>query len=55
MNLASFSTVDPANGEQIEIFPFFTVKETEAALVRAEKSFKSYRKLSVHQRAGLRE
>jgi succinate-semialdehyde dehydrogenase len=53
MNSPSFSTVNPANGEQIETFPFFTVQEIEAALVRAEKSFKSYRKLSVHQRAEL--
>jgi succinate-semialdehyde dehydrogenase len=53
MNSASFSTVNPANGEQIETFPFFTVQETEAALARAEKSFKSYRNLSVHQRAEL--
>ena len=48
-----FSTINPATGEQIEEFPFFTAQETEAALVRAEKSFKSYRKLCVHQRARL--
>ncbi|MGD1087447.1 MAG: NAD-dependent succinate-semialdehyde dehydrogenase [Verrucomicrobiota bacterium] len=53
MNSSNFSTVNPATGEQIETFPFFTVQETEAALVRAEKSFKSYRTLSVHQRAQL--
>ena len=46
MNSSSFSTVNPATDEQIETFPFFTAQETEAALVRAEKSFKSYRKLS---------
>jgi len=48
-----FSTVNPATGEQIETFPFFTAQQTEAALVRAEKSFRSYRKLGVHQRAQL--
>ena len=53
MNSSSFSTVNPATGEQIETFPFFTAQQTEAALVRAEKSFKSYEKLSVHQRARL--
>jgi succinate-semialdehyde dehydrogenase len=53
MNSASFSTVNPATGEQIETFPFFTARETEAALVRAEKSFNSYRKLCVHRRAQL--
>jgi succinate-semialdehyde dehydrogenase len=53
MNSSSFSTVNPATGEQIETFAFFTAGETEAALARAEKSFQSYRKLSVHQRARL--
>ena len=53
MNSSSFSTVNPATGEPIETFPFFTAQETEAALVRAEESFKSYRKLSAHQRAEL--
>ena len=48
-----FSTVNPATGEQIETFAFFTGQQTEAALVRAEKSFRSYRKLGVHQRAQL--
>ena len=53
MNSSSFSTVNPTTGEQIEPFSFFTAQETEAALVRAEKSFRSFRKLSVHQRAQL--
>ena len=52
-NFFDFSTVNPATGEKIETFSFFTAQETEAALVRADKSFKSYRKLSVHQRAEL--
>jgi succinate-semialdehyde dehydrogenase len=53
MNSSSFSTVNPANGEQIETFPFFNADETEAALARAETSFQSYRKLAVYQRAQL--
>src|SRR5208282_128920 len=53
MNSSTFSTINPATGEQIETFPFFTGQQTEAALVRAEKSFRSYRKLGVHQRAQL--
>jgi acyl-CoA reductase-like NAD-dependent aldehyde dehydrogenase len=53
MNSSNFSTVNPATGEQIETFAFFTAQETEAVLVRAEKSFKSYGKLPVHQRARL--
>ena len=48
-----FSTINPATGEQIETFPFFTAQDTEAALVRAEKTFKCYGKLSVHKRAQL--
>src|ERR1700722_8340189 len=53
MNSSSFATVNPATGEQIETFSVFTTGETEAALARAEKSFQSYRKLPVHQRAQL--
>ena len=53
MNSSSFSTINPATGAPIETFPFFNAKETEAALVRAEKSFKSYRKMPMHHRAEL--
>jgi succinate-semialdehyde dehydrogenase len=53
MNSSGFSTVNPATGEQIETFRFFTAAQTEAALARAEKSFQSYRKLPVRQRAQL--
>ena len=53
MDSSSFSTVNPATDEHIETFTFFSAQETEAALARAEKSFKSYRKLPVHQRAQL--
>jgi succinate-semialdehyde dehydrogenase len=53
MNSSSFATVNPATGEQIETFSVFTTGETEAALARAERSFQSYRKLPVHQRAQL--
>ncbi|MGD1094554.1 MAG: NAD-dependent succinate-semialdehyde dehydrogenase [Bryobacteraceae bacterium] len=48
-----FSTINPATGEQIETFPFFTAQDTEAALVRAEKTFKCYGRLCVHKRAQL--
>lgn len=51
MTSSTFSTVNPATGEQIETFSFFTPAETDKSLVRAEKTFQSYRKLSVHQRA----
>jgi succinate-semialdehyde dehydrogenase / glutarate-semialdehyde dehydrogenase len=53
MNSSNFSTVNPATEERIETFPFFTAQQTESVLVRAEKSFKSYGKLPVHQRARL--
>jgi acyl-CoA reductase-like NAD-dependent aldehyde dehydrogenase len=53
MNSSGFSTVNPATGAQIESFSFFTAQETEVALVRAEKSFRSFRKLSPYQRAQL--
>jgi acyl-CoA reductase-like NAD-dependent aldehyde dehydrogenase len=53
MDSSTFSTVNPATGEAIETFTFFTSQETEAALVRADKAFRSYGKLSVHQRARL--
>jgi succinate-semialdehyde dehydrogenase len=53
MNSSTFSTINPASGEQIETFSFFNVKETEAVLARAENSFRSFRKLSVYRRAQL--
>ena len=53
MEPQNFSTVNPATGEQIETFSFFTAHQTEAALDRAEKTFKCYRKMCVHQRAQL--
>jgi hypothetical protein len=37
----------PSLATTIETFPFFIAGKTEAALARAEKSFQSYRKLSV--------
>jgi acyl-CoA reductase-like NAD-dependent aldehyde dehydrogenase len=51
MNSSTFSTVNPSTGEQIETFSFFTPKETEAVLVRAEQGYESFRKLSAYQRA----
>jgi acyl-CoA reductase-like NAD-dependent aldehyde dehydrogenase len=45
--------MNPATGEQIETFSFFSPKETETVLARAEKTFQSFRRMSVHQRAQL--
>jgi acyl-CoA reductase-like NAD-dependent aldehyde dehydrogenase len=53
MQSSGFSTVNPSTGEQIETFSFYNAAEIEEVLVRAEKSFQSFRKLSVYQRAGL--
>jgi len=53
MHSPTFSTVNPANEEPIEQFSYFTSAETEARLVFADKAFRSFRKVSVHQRAKL--
>jgi hypothetical protein len=53
MNTSGFATVNPATGERIETFSFYNASQTEEVLVRADKSFRSFRKLSVHQRAQL--
>src|ERR1700722_1892186 len=51
MDSSTFSTVNPATSAPIETFSFFTAKETDGALVRADKTFQSFRKVSVYQRA----
>src|SRR5580704_11322559 len=53
MNSSTFSTVNPANGEQIEAFTFFTHADVEVALDAADKTFQSFRKVSAHKRASL--
>ena len=53
MNTSSFATVNPSTGEQIERFSFYNASQTEEVLVRADKRFQSFRKLSVHKRAQL--
>src|SRR5262245_14630557 len=51
MNKERFATVNPSNGEEIEEFSYFTPAQTEEVVARADKSFQSFRKLSVHKRA----
>ena len=51
MNTSSFATVNPCTGEPIETFSFYDASQTEKVLVRADQSFQSFRKLSVHKRA----
>ena len=53
MNTSSFATVNPCTGEPIETFSFYDASQTEKVLVRADQSFQSFRKLSVHKRAQL--
>jgi acyl-CoA reductase-like NAD-dependent aldehyde dehydrogenase len=53
MNSSGFSTVNPSTGEQIETFSYFSSAETETALSRADRSFQSFRKLSLYRRAQL--
>jgi acyl-CoA reductase-like NAD-dependent aldehyde dehydrogenase len=53
MNSSGFPTVNPSTGEEIERFSFFNPAQTEAVLDRADKSFQSFRKLSLYRRAEL--
>jgi acyl-CoA reductase-like NAD-dependent aldehyde dehydrogenase len=53
MQSSGFNTVNPSTGEQIETFSFYNSSEIEEALARADKSFQSFRKVPVHQRAQL--
>jgi acyl-CoA reductase-like NAD-dependent aldehyde dehydrogenase len=53
MNKTGFTTVNPSNGEEIETFSYFTPAQTDEVVARADKSFRSFRRLSVHKRARL--
>src|SRR5262245_59436676 len=53
MSEAGFATVNPSTGEEIEAFSYFTPAQTEKVVAQADKSFQSFRKLSVHKRAQL--
>ena len=50
---SGFATVNPSTGTEIESFSFFSPAQTEEVVARADKSFQSFRKLSVHKRAEL--
>jgi len=50
---AGFATVNPSTGEEIEEFSYFTPPQIEKVIALADKSFQSFRKLSVHKRAEL--
>src|SRR5262245_59447850 len=53
MNKAGFATVNQSTSEEIEAFSYFTPAQTEECVARADKTFQSFRKLSVHKRAQL--
>jgi acyl-CoA reductase-like NAD-dependent aldehyde dehydrogenase len=53
MQSSGFSTVNPSTGEQIETFSFYNESEIEDVLIRADKSFQSFRKLAAYRRAEL--
>src|ERR1700761_9403524 len=53
MSKPGFATVNPSTGEKIETFTYFTPAQTEEVVARADKSFQSFYKLSVHKRAQL--
>jgi succinate-semialdehyde dehydrogenase len=53
MNTSTFSTMNPATGEEIETFTYFTLSQTEVVLKRSEEAYRSFRKLSVFKRAEL--
>jgi succinate-semialdehyde dehydrogenase len=53
MKTSSFSTVNPANGNEIEVFSYYPPSQTENILGLADKTFQSFRRVSVHKRASL--
>jgi succinate-semialdehyde dehydrogenase len=53
MNASGFSTINPASGKEIETFTFFAPDRVEHTLDVADKTFRSFRSVSVHQRARL--
>ena len=53
MDTSAFATVNPSTGTQIETFSFYDSAKTEDTLVLADKSFESFRKLSIYKRAQL--
>jgi acyl-CoA reductase-like NAD-dependent aldehyde dehydrogenase len=53
MKTSSFSTVNPANGKEIEVFSYYTPSQVENILGLADKTFQSFRTVSVHERASL--
>jgi len=53
MSSKGFTTVNPTTGEEIETFSFYGDAQIENTLALAEKSFQTFRRLSVCKRAQL--
>jgi acyl-CoA reductase-like NAD-dependent aldehyde dehydrogenase len=53
MDTSGFATVNPSTGEEIESFIFYTAAQTENVVARADKTFKSFRRISSFKRAEL--
>jgi len=53
MSSSGFATVNPATGQQIETFAFFSAAHTEKVVAQAERGFRSFRKTDVPRRARL--
>src|SRR5499425_796374 len=51
MSSQGFATINPSTGEEIETFSFDGAAQIEKTLASAEKSFQTYRRLSVYRRA----
>ena len=53
MKSSGFATVNPSTDEEIERFSFYDSAKTEGALVLADRSFESFRRLPIYSRAQL--
>lgn len=51
MSASDFATINPATGEQIETFSYFTPAHADAVVARADKAFRSFRTMPTHKRA----
>ena len=53
MSSSGFATVNPATGEQIETFSYFSPVHTEKVIAKADRGFQWFRKADVRHRAQL--
>ena len=53
MKSPGFTTVNPSTGQEIEAFAYYDCARTEDVLARADRSFHSFRRSSIHTRSHL--